>query len=41
MEAYLNQSGVKGTVGSIQEEVSVAATSSQQDYRLLTLVESW
>lgn len=39
MEAYLDQSGVKGTVGSVSEEGLVAATSSQQDSRLLTLVE--
>ena len=39
MEAYLDQSGVKGSVASVQEETLVGATSSQQDSRLLTLME--
>ena len=39
MESYVDQSRTKGCVASIQEETVVAATGSQQDHRLLLLVE--
>ena len=41
MESYVvyQSAGVKGSVASVQEETLVAATSSQQDTRMLSLLE--
>ena len=39
MESYVDQSGTKGSVGSVQGETMITATSSQQDTCLLSLVE--
>ena len=39
MESYVNQTGVKEAVASVQEETVVAAAGSQSDNRLLSLME--
>ena len=39
MKSYVDQSGIKGSVGSVQGETMIAASSFQQDTRLLLLVE--
>ena len=38
MESYVDQSRTKWCMASVQEEIVVAGTSSQQDNRLLSFV---
>jgi len=39
MESYVEQTGIKGAVAGVQEETIVAATSSQSDTRMMSLME--